>query len=80
MAVNLPHDTRDEPVEGRVEPDLVRKLRNRFLAAEFLRRGVCLLNAGRFAEAEGAFRDTPAARGRRADRTDARKRRGCVTL
>src|SRR3989304_4778362 len=51
-AVAQPNETR----ATRLSPaELIERLKSRYLAADQVRRGVCLLNAGRYDEAAAAF-------------------------
>lgn len=48
------------PSQGVSHPELLKIIKNRFESANLLRKGVCLLNAGRFSHAEAAFRKVEA--------------------
>jgi len=48
--------SRNNRAASAMNAELVAAVKARFLAADQTRRGVCLLNAGRFAEAEAVFR------------------------
>lgn len=51
-----PHGQRTARTDGATgDAELIRLLKARFVAADAMRRGICLLNAARYDEAEGAF-------------------------